>query len=125
MNSKNKSSVPTISSEKYFAAVFNEIEILYKNVQKYGFSEVMDLYYRYWLHRWVIPLLLKTTMSLYFRDADVTIEDANGECKRARIVGIDEFGFLSVKLTDGTVTTVQHDGNSFDMLAGLIAPKKF
>jgi len=38
-------------------------------------------------------------------------------------VGIDDYGFLKVKLPNGAVETVQPDGNSFDMLKGLIVPK--
>jgi len=38
-------------------------------------------------------------------------------------VGIDDYGFLKVKLANGTIETVQPDGNSFDMLKGLIVPK--
>lgn len=43
--------------------------------------------------------------------------------KEAEIVGIDDFGFLEVKLPTGTIEIVQPDGNSFDMLKGLIIPK--
>lgn len=47
----------------------------------------------------------------------------NTEEKDANIIGIDDYGFLKVKLLDGTIETVQPDGNSFDMLRGLIVPK--
>lgn len=40
----------------------------------------------------------------------------------ATVVGIDEFGFLVVETSKGVVT-VHPDGNSFDMLQGLIVPK--
>ncbi|XP_015836200.1 biotin--protein ligase isoform X2 [Tribolium castaneum] len=40
-----------IAYEKYFAAVFNEIERLYFDVQKNGFEAFFQLYYKYWLHR--------------------------------------------------------------------------
>lgn len=39
------------------------------------------------------------------------------------MIGIDEYGYLKVKLTGGGVEVVQPDGNSFDMLKGLIIPK--
>lgn len=50
LNKDSEKAVPTVSYEKYFAVVFNEIERLYTNVQNDGFDELMDLYYRYWLH---------------------------------------------------------------------------
>jgi len=40
-----------------------------------------------------------------------------------KIVGLDEFGFLQVKVTDGSVVSVQPDGNSFDMMRNLILRK--
>lgn len=54
--------------------------------------------------------------------AKVTIIDAKGTGKAATVVGIDEFGFLVVETSKGVVT-VHPDGNSFDMLQGLIVPK--
>lgn len=46
-----------------------------------------------------------------------------GNTKHVTIVGIDEYGFLRVQAVDHSEFTVQPDGNSFDMLSGLIAPK--
>lgn len=54
--------------------------------------------------------------------AKVTVIDAKGANRTATVVGIDEFGFLVVETTKG-VLTVHPDGNSFDMLQGLIIPK--
>lgn len=48
----------------------------------------------------------------------------NGTEKSAQIVGIDDFGFLSVRLDDTKeVISVQPDGNTFDMIRGMILPK--
>lgn len=55
----------------------------------------------------------------------VTITSKEGEKKKARVVGIDEFGFLKVRSDEGAITSVQPDGNTFDMLEGLISPKAF
>lgn len=52
----------------------------------------------------------------------MTIIDKKGGSKVATIVGIDEFGFLVVDTAKG-IATVHPDGNSFDMLQGLIIPK--
>lgn len=57
-----------------------------------------------------------------FSSARVTIIDTKGAKKAATITGIDEYGFLVVETNKGTVT-VHPDGNSFDMLQGLIVPK--
>lgn len=44
--------------------------------------------------------------------------------REARIIGIDDYGYLLVKLSlDGSTETVLPDGNSFDMLKGLIRCK--
>lgn len=60
---------------------------------------------------------------LFFSEQRVKICLQNSEEKDAYIIGVDEYGFLKVKLVDGKVETVQPDGNSFDMLKGLIVPK--
>jgi biotin--protein ligase len=109
INKENNTSLRPIPYEKYFAIVFNEIERIYFDVQKKGIDGFTDLYYKHWLHS----------------NAEVTIQDEKGDTKRAKVVGIDQYGFLTVRFEDGTVTSVQPDGNSFDMMSGLIAPKKF
>lgn len=60
---------------------------------------------------------------IYFSDQNVTICLQNDQEKEASIIGIDDFGFLKVRLVNDTIETVQPDGNSFDMLKGLIVPK--
>lgn len=48
----------------------------------------------------------------------------NGHEKSAKILGIDDFGFLKIQLDENQkIESVQPDGNSFDMLRGLIIPK--
>lgn len=58
-----------------------------------------------------------------YRQQEVMIYDKNGHKRPAKIVGIDEFGYLEVQLANGKTESVQPDGNSFDMLRGLILPK--
>lgn len=36
--------------EKYFALTFNELEKLYNQVQENGIQQLLDLYYKFWLH---------------------------------------------------------------------------
>jgi biotin---protein ligase len=54
----------------------------------------------------------------------VTVISTNGQEKTAKIIGIDNFGFLEIQIDDGKkIESVQPDGNSFDMIRGLIIPK--
>lgn len=55
--------------------------------------------------------------------AQVKIVNADNFSQIATIVGVDDYGFLKVRGENGDIFTVQPDGNSFDMLSGLIAPK--
>ena len=50
-------------------------------------------------------------------------EDGSQRTVDGKIVGLDEFGFLQVTLVDSSHTSVQPDGNRFDMMRGLILPK--
>lgn len=58
-----------------------------------------------------------------FSNSKVNVTTEDGTYEKVKIVGIDEFGFLRVKSKDGTTTRVQPDGNTFDMMKGLILPK--
>lgn len=61
---------------------------------------------------------------LHFSDTEVNILQQNGIEKLCKIIGIDEFGYLLVQGKDDVKTESVHpDGNSFDMLRGLIFPK--
>ncbi|XP_017044233.1 biotin--protein ligase isoform X2 [Drosophila ficusphila] len=99
--------LPLIKYEILMAMIFNEIERLLGEVQNGDFNSFYALYYSLWLHS----------------GQTVKICLQNEQEKEAEIVGIDDFGFLQVKLPSGTIETVQPDGNSFDMLKGLILPK--
>ena len=52
----------------------------------------------------------------------ITSEQRTEE-RNVTVIAIDEFGFLQVKDDDGEIFSVTCDGNSFDMMAGLIKPK--
>ncbi|XP_043652559.1 biotin--protein ligase isoform X2 [Drosophila teissieri] len=99
--------IPTLKYELLTAMIFNEIERLLLEVQNGDFDSFYDLYYSLWLHS----------------GQSIRINLQNDPEKEAEIVGIDDFGFLKVKLPAGTIEIVQPDGNSFDMLKGLIIPK--
>ncbi|KAL5274469.1 HLCS family protein [Megaselia abdita] len=109
LNKSLNKSVHDLSYEKSFAIIFNEIEIVLNQVQKGNFGYLYNLYYQYWLHS----------------NQDIKILDKSGLEKEAKITGIDDYGFLNVQLQNGAIETVHPDGNSFDMLKGLILPKTF
>ena len=60
---------------------------------------------------------------MFSRGAEITVMLADGSSKEVQILGIDTYGFLEVKEKSGKIFTVHPDGNSFDILSGLIAPK--
>ncbi|CAG9814996.1 unnamed protein product [Phaedon cochleariae] len=108
-NETKGTSMKKISYEAYFAAVFNETEKIMKIVQGGDIDYLYDLYYKYWLHN----------------DSEVMVTTKDGKSEKVRIVGIDDYGFLRVRTPTGKITTVHSDGNTFDMLKGLIFPKTF
>ncbi|KOC60318.1 Biotin--protein ligase [Habropoda laboriosa] len=95
-----------ISYEHYFAIVFNEIERWLNIVQSGNVDAFLDAYYAYWVHT----------------DVNVKVLSASGVSQNAKILGIDDFGYLRVRGEDGKIFTVHPDGNTFDCLKGLIAP---
>ncbi|XP_037948879.1 biotin--protein ligase isoform X2 [Teleopsis dalmanni] len=106
-NRENHKNLPHLRYETFIALIFNEIEKIIEDVQSGHFKDFYELYYRLWLHNQQI----------------VTILDKNGTKERAKVVGIDECGYLKVENSNSCIITVQPDGNSFDMLKGLIVPK--
>jgi biotin--protein ligase len=55
-------------------------------------------------------------------DAEITVVGARESTQKATVIGVDDFGFLRVQGQDGISFSVHPDGNSFDMLRGLVAP---
>lgn len=108
-NVNNNTNLPYLQYEQFFALVFNEIEQLIDKTQIGDFKYLLDAYYKLWLHS----------------DAEVTIIDAENNPKMAKIIGIDEYGYLLVQQNGKEPETVQPDGNSFDMLRGLISSKNY
>ncbi|XP_015037808.2 biotin--protein ligase isoform X4 [Drosophila pseudoobscura] len=106
-NAASLNKLPLLQYEQFIAMIFNEIERLLAEIQNGDFESFYALYYSLWLHS----------------EQTVRICLQNEQEKDAEIIGIDDFGFLKVKLPTGTIETVQPDGNSFDMLKGLIVPK--
>ncbi|CAB0001613.1 unnamed protein product [Nesidiocoris tenuis] len=99
--------IKPISFEKYFSSVFNKMEQIFKMFNENRIDEFYQAYYQYWLHS----------------DTEVRIRGEDDSTVTAKISGIDDFGYLTVVAPDGKIHTVHPDGNSFDMMAGLISPK--
>lgn len=108
-DSKDPKGAPTLTIEKFLARAFTQLEKLIDAAQSNKIDKVLKLYYEYWLHS----------------DAEVQVTFPSGQTQHGIISGIDEFGFLQVKPSgSSSIFTVHPDGNSFDMLKGLILPKK-
>ncbi|XP_069968909.1 uncharacterized protein Hcs isoform X2 [Bactrocera oleae] len=106
-NQTNRTNISILKYEEFIALTFNEIEIILEKVKSGDFDYFYDLYYEHWLHN-----LQK-----------VNICDKFGSQQEATVIGINDIGYLQVRTVDGTIETVQPDGNSLDMLQGLIVPK--
>lgn len=59
----------------------------------------------------------------FISNTEVTVLRPNNSSFKATILGLDDHGFLRVRSEEGEIIDVRPDGNSFDMLAGLISPK--
>ncbi|ORX78446.1 class II aaRS and biotin synthetase [Anaeromyces robustus] len=99
---KDELDISTIK-EDLLAKIMSNIDNYYKKFSQEGLKAFIDEYYHYWLHT----------------DAIIKVEGLD-----AKILGIDEFGCLRVLLFDedhkNEERTLLPDGNSFDMLKGLI-----
>nr|XP_019533306.2 biotin--protein ligase isoform X1 [Aedes albopictus] len=110
-NRLEHTNLPPLGYEETLAQIFNEIENLFLTVQeKHDLQDLYNLYYKYWLHG----------------DKPVIVKDEDGAEVAGTISGIDEYGYLLVqKLNEARSICVHPDGNSFDMMKGLIIPKYF
>ncbi|KAG4082880.1 class II aaRS and biotin synthetase [Neocallimastix lanati (nom. inval.)] len=92
--------------EDLLAKIMSNLDSYYEKFKKTGLKPFIDEYYQFWLH----------TNSI------VKVEGLD-----AKIIGIDDYGCLRVLLLDeehkNEEKTLLPDGNSFDMLKGLIFSK--
>ena len=100
-------SLNPISREVLLAGTFNSLEGFLSMIEK-GTDEIciLNLYHTYWLHG----------------KQSVQVKSDNGVVKEGKIMSLDGDGFLLVEL-ENKLVSVHPDGNSFDMLQGLIFPK--
>ncbi|XP_025160609.1 biotin--protein ligase isoform X2 [Harpegnathos saltator] len=107
-NQKHGTNLQTISYEEFIAEIFNCIEYLIdKTIYPEDTKFFYELYYKYWLHE----------------NSNVTVVKRNGESENVTIKGIDDFGYLLVEDDKGNKFFLHPDGNTFDLLKGLIIPK--
>ena len=95
-----------LSRELLIARIFNCLEKIIEKCNNGQYSEVESLYYKYWLHS----------------HQHIIVRDKESDSS-VIVVGINEFGFLRVKDTNDVQFSVMDDGNSFDMMQGLVKPK--
>lgn len=94
-----------LSVERFIAGTLTELEKVLE-MHELRPDEVLREYHRYWLHS-------EETVR-------VKVDD---RCEDIVIKGIDEFGFLVAKRRNGLELKLQPDGNSFDLIQGLITTK--
>jgi len=127
-----------ISREEYLASVLNNLEILLDKFIHGQSCDVIQAYHQVWLHsEQQVTILKQKKTNSNPKEEEVNLEvnqEANHEVKQdinheaneeveVKIVGIDEYGYLIVKDRTGLQFSVHDDGNSFDMMNGLIRPK--
>ncbi|KAG7187870.1 hypothetical protein KM043_013851 [Ampulex compressa] len=91
----------SISYERYFALVFNEMEVLLDMVQSGDIDRFLEIYYSLWLHT----------------DTEVTVITAAGKSENARIIGIDEYGFLLFRNKGTTCSRIPYLGRKIILQA--------
>ncbi|XP_022341221.2 biotin--protein ligase-like isoform X1 [Crassostrea virginica] len=104
-NAEHGTSLPMLSKEKCLARTVNLIEEFINEFQRNGRTEFCKKYYQRWLHG----------------NHKVQL-DTEGD-KVFSVLGLDEYGYLEIKSSDGKIISVQPDGNSYDMMKNLIHMK--
>lgn len=118
--------LPKLTREKVLALTFSKLEEIIDRMQEGDVSYLHELYYFYWLHRYdTFFLNFLNNRKNIFSEAQVNVFASTGGNKPVVICGIDEYGYLRVREQTGREFSVQPDGNSFDMMEGLITPKEF
>ncbi|KPJ03516.1 Biotin--protein ligase [Papilio xuthus] len=97
-----------VSIEKFLARWCSHLELILQHIETdEGLETFFQQYYQYWLHD----------------GEEITVKKEGSESPVWGIVsGVDEAGWLRVR-TDGQELRVAPDGNTFDIMTGLIAPK--
>ena len=104
-NEEHGATLEPLSIEKVLALTVSNIEKYLDEFEKSGYKTFCSDYYEYWLHD----------------GAKIHIGSEDGE--QVTVQGLDSDGFLLVKTQAGKCISLQPDGNSFDMMRGLITVK--
>ncbi len=115
------SSLPVISKEELIAWILNTLEHFYQQFSREGFKPFEKLFYEYWLHRlsYGMPVL---TCSCSNQAVQLMTEDEG--LVDVVIQGLTDTGFLrALNVHNQRVYELFPDGNSFDMMKGLIKRK--
>ena len=115
-NRTKQTNIPPLSLEQVLARILVTFESMYsefkyatQNGWSYAFEPFLDRYYSRWLHSNQKVIISESV-------------DGNKQAE-ACIVGIDASGLLKAVSSDGNIILLQPDGNSFNMLKGLISRK--
>uniref|UniRef100_A0A0N5C785 BPL/LPL catalytic domain-containing protein n=1 Tax=Strongyloides papillosus TaxID=174720 RepID=A0A0N5C785_STREA len=107
-----------LSLELVLAEIMNKFEEHVKIFQEYDYEAFLENYYKYWLHK---------DEEVFVKGVSVGGSDIDNDDKlneNCFIRGINEFGYLKVQGKESGVSfSVSDDGNTFDMMKGLIKTK--
>jgi len=109
-----------LSREALIAGTLTQLERLLQ----LEVSQLSALYQDHWLHHEQRVTVTRECREMAARDDREMAAPARREVA-ARVTGLDEYGYLVVRaVEDGEEMIVSPDGNSFDMMRGLIVPKR-
>ncbi|CAD5215981.1 unnamed protein product [Bursaphelenchus xylophilus] len=98
-----------LTVEEVLAVTMNKFEYFADLFVKKGKKDFLAIYHKHWLHT---------------REEVTVIHEENGQKDKVVIRGLDDNGYLEVRSKhSGKVFSVFDDGNTFDMMKGLIHPK--
>uniref|UniRef100_A0A914R4T6 BPL/LPL catalytic domain-containing protein n=1 Tax=Panagrolaimus davidi TaxID=227884 RepID=A0A914R4T6_9BILA len=96
-----------LSTEEVVAKTLNKFEYYTNMFENNGKDVFLRHYYNFWLHS----------------DEEVKLQHSDSDVKETVVIkGLDEYGYLEVQ-SKQTVFSVHDNGNTFDMMKGLIRPK--
>ncbi|KAF9972548.1 biotin holocarboxylase synthetase [Actinomortierella ambigua] len=116
-NERNGTNLALFTQESLLARVLTKFEELYNGFlggNGTGFAQFEQLYYRRWLHSDALVTLTTETPHRQVRVKGITLDYG-----LLRTVAVDETG----REIPGQEFRLQPDGNSFDMMKGLISQK--
>ncbi|KAK6183061.1 hypothetical protein SNE40_010610 [Patella caerulea] len=105
-NKEHKTTISMCQPEQLIARTISNTEKLIDLFQSQGHQTFCELYYKNWIH------------------GSERVQVESLDFSQVTVNGLDEFGFLEVRKDDGSVFSLQPDGNSFDIMHNLIAIKK-